>query len=88
MSATPRRRPTVSVCVRACPGWTYRFYAPPTGATYVLRGVTELTWRAEDDARDGRWDVVRRRTLLSESGMDGVKGGDPLGASKAMCLIW
>jgi hypothetical protein len=58
------------------------------GSTYVLRGVTELTWRAEDDAGDGRWDVVRRRTLLSETGMDGVKGGDPVGTSKALCLIW
>jgi hypothetical protein len=69
-------------------GWTYRFSAPPVGSTYVLRGVTELTWRAEDDAGDGRWDVVRRRTLLSETGMDGVKGGDPVGTSKALCLIW
>jgi hypothetical protein len=69
-------------------GWTYRFSEPPTGRTFVLRGVTELAWRAEDDARDGRWDVVRRRTLLTETGMDGVRGGDPVGTSKAMCLIW
>jgi len=69
-------------------GWTYRFSDPPQGATFVLRGVTELVWRAEDDRRDGNWDVVRRRTLLTETGMDGVKGGDPVGTSKAMCLIW
>jgi hypothetical protein len=69
-------------------GWTYHFSSPPPGSTYVMRGVTELAWRADDDARDGRWDVVRRRTLLTETGMEGVRGGDPVGTSKAMCLIW
>ena len=32
--------------------------------------------------------VVRERTLLTETGMKGVQGGDPAGLSKAMCLIW
>jgi hypothetical protein len=32
--------------------------------------------------------VVRERTLLTETGMKGVEGGDPAGLSKAMCLIW
>jgi hypothetical protein len=32
--------------------------------------------------------VVQRRTLLTETGMKGVQGGDPAGLSKAMCLIW
>jgi hypothetical protein len=32
--------------------------------------------------------VVQRRTLLTETGMKGVQGGDPPGLSKAMCLIW
>ena len=32
--------------------------------------------------------VVRQRTLLTETGMQGVQGGDPAGPSKAMCLIW
>jgi hypothetical protein len=32
--------------------------------------------------------VVRQRTLLTETGMRGVQGGDPAGTSKAMCLIW
>jgi hypothetical protein len=31
---------------------------------------------------------VRQRTLLTETGMQGVQGGDPVGTSKAMCLIW
>jgi hypothetical protein len=32
--------------------------------------------------------VVRQRTLLTETGVQGVQGGDPAGTSKAMCLIW
>jgi hypothetical protein len=32
--------------------------------------------------------VVRKRTLLTKTGMKGVQGGDPAGLSKAMCLIW
>jgi hypothetical protein len=32
--------------------------------------------------------VVRKRTLLTETGMKGVQGGDPAGLSKALCLIW
>jgi hypothetical protein len=35
-----------------------------------------------------RSEVVRERTLLTETGMKGVQGGDPAGLSKAMCLIW
>jgi hypothetical protein len=38
-----------------------------------------------DERRSG---VVRERTLLTETGMKGVQGGDPPGLSKAMCLIW
>jgi hypothetical protein len=37
---------------------------------------------------EGRSSVVRERTLLTETGMKGVQGGDPAGLSKAMCLIW
>jgi hypothetical protein len=32
--------------------------------------------------------VVRQRTLLTETGVKGVQGGEPAGLSKAMCLIW
>jgi len=32
--------------------------------------------------------VVQRRALLTKTGMKGVQGGDPVGLSKAMCLIW
>ena len=26
-------------------GWTFRFVQPPTGTTYVMRGIVELQWR-------------------------------------------
>ena len=35
-----------------------------------------------------RSSVARERTLLTQTGMKGVQGGDPAGLSKAMCLIW
>jgi hypothetical protein len=82
-------------------GWTFRFSPPPLGTTFVMRGVVELTWRAHRKARAGRrghhahrsrrvtrWSVVKRRTLLTETGMPYVEGGDPPGTSKALCLIW
>jgi hypothetical protein len=80
-------------------GWTFRFVQPPTGTTYVMRGVVELEWRDEVQSarrarksrrarRAQRVAVVRQRTLLTETGMQGVQGGDPAGTSKAMCLIW
>jgi hypothetical protein len=95
-------------------GWTFRFVQPPTGTTYVMRGVVEVKWRddvsAARHARHARYArlarlvrgarrsrkarraqraaVVRQRTLLTATGMQGVQGGDPAGTSKAMCLIW
>jgi hypothetical protein len=82
-------------------GWTFRFVEPPQGTTYVMRGVVELQWRklvrrAARHARRGsrrahrrsHAAVVRRRTLLTKTGMKHVQGGDPAGLSKAMCLIW
>jgi hypothetical protein len=32
--------------------------------------------------------VMRERTLLTQTGMKHVQGGQPAGLSKAMCLIW
>ncbi len=31
-------------------GWTFRFVQPPTGTTYVMRGVVELQWRRQAQA--------------------------------------
>lgn len=80
-------------------GWTFRFVQPPAGTTYVMRGVVQLEWRDDVQAarrasrsrkarQAQRVAVVRERTILTETGMQGVQGGDPAGTSKAMCLIW
>jgi hypothetical protein len=83
-------------------GWTFRFVQPPSGTTYVMRGVVEFEWRDQVSAarragkarkgrkarRAQRVAVVRERTLLTATGMKGVQGGEPAGTSKAMCLIW
>jgi hypothetical protein len=69
-------------------GWTFHFSDPPSGTTFVMRGVVELTWRRRADRRTAPWQVVRERTLLTRTGMPDVDGGDPAGTSKAMCLIW
>ena len=67
----------------------------------MMRGVVELEWRDEVGSvrrharpqgrkahRAQRVAVVRQRTLLTETGIQGVQGGDPAGTSKAMCLIY
>jgi hypothetical protein len=46
------------------------------------------TKRRRKARRSQRAAVVRRRTLITKTGMKGVQGGDPAGLSKAMCLIW
>jgi hypothetical protein len=75
-------------------GWTFHFSQPPAGAAYVIRGVVELSWRDRARAsrratrKRARWSQVERRVLLTETGKTGVRGGDPVGTSKAMCLIW
>jgi hypothetical protein len=38
--------------------------------------------------RRAHWSTVRERTLLTKTGYEDVRGGDPVGTSKAMCLIW
>ncbi len=72
-------------------GWTFHFSQPPAGTAYVIRGVVDFSWRQQ--ARAGKrkrahWSQVDRRILLTETGKTGVRGGDPDGTSKAMCLIW
>jgi hypothetical protein len=75
-------------------GWIFHFSQPPAGTAYVIRGVVELSWRDEVRAtrrgkrKRARWSVVQRRVLLTETGKAGVRGGDPAGTSKAMCLLW
>jgi hypothetical protein len=73
-------------------GWSFHLSQPPAGTAYVTRGIVELSWRDEVRAsrrgKRARWAVVQHRVLLTETGKTGVRGGDPAGTSKAMCLIW
>jgi hypothetical protein len=46
------------------------------------------TKRSRASGRRAHYTVVRRGTLLTKTGYEGVDGGDPAGTSKAMCLIW
>jgi hypothetical protein len=39
-------------------------------------------------AARGPWRVVRTNTRTTQTGVQGVHGGDPVGTSKAMCLIY
>jgi hypothetical protein len=39
-------------------------------------------------AAHATWRVVANRHLVTLSGIPGVKGGDPEGTSKALCLLW
>jgi hypothetical protein len=72
-------------------GWTFHFSQPPAGTAYVVRGIVELSWREHarvSRRKRARWSQVERRVLLTETGKKGVERADPVGASKAMCLIW
>lgn len=44
--------------------------------------------RSHASGRRARLAVVKTETLLTKTGYEGVDGGDPVGTSKAMCLIW
>lgn len=44
--------------------------------------------RSHASGKRARLAVVRTETLLTKTGYEGVDGGDPVGTSKAMCLIW
>jgi hypothetical protein len=83
-------------------GWTFEFAPPPEGVTFTMRALVEFQWRRHGsrrrlkrvrrfDLRDRRAfpsRVVRSVTRATETGIEGVDGGDPAGTSKAMCLIY
>ena len=84
-------------------GYTFDFVTPPAGRGYLLRGSVEFQWRKlvrPEVARRDRWNasanapqpkahwsVAKRNTIMTRTGVKGVDGGDPAGASKAICLI-
>ena len=48
-------------------GWTFRFVQPPTGTTYVMRGIVELQWRGKSARKGRRFDMARRPGTLRRS---------------------
>jgi hypothetical protein len=62
----------------------YRHSATPHEHSAVASGTAK---RGKTDPR-ARFAIAKRRTVLTKTGLEGVDGGDPVGTSKAMCLIW
>jgi hypothetical protein len=63
-------------------GWTFAFAPPPAGETFTMRAVAEFQWRQRRRSR-----AVRSVARTTQTGIRGVRGGDPAGTSKAMCLL-
>jgi hypothetical protein len=71
-------------------GWSFDFQTPAYGHAYILRGTVQYQWRSVrrvKRARRSRFNVARERTMLTSTGVPGVRGGDPKGTSKAMCAV-
>ena len=75
--------------------WTFAFSPPPRRVTFTMRAHVEFEWRRKparklgaspSSARGGR--VVRSLIRSTETGVQGVQGGDPAGTSKAACLMY
>jgi len=75
-------------------GWTFAFSAPPEGVTFTMRAHVEFEWRAKQlpaakrTSKRSRRKVVRSVIRSTETGIEGVDGGDPADTSKAACLIY
>lgn len=65
-------------------GFNFQFDDPPVGTVFLMRGKVSYEWRAR---RGKRWVVVRRASRITKAGLDGVRGGDPVGRSDAQCLM-
>lgn len=71
-------------------GWSFDFQTPSYGHAYVLRGTVQYQWRSVrriKGVKRASYRVARERTMLTSTGVRGVRGGDPKGTSKAMCAV-
>jgi hypothetical protein len=69
-------------------GWTFDFGSARAGQPFRLRASVELEWRGKKTiGRRARWVVVKRRRLVTRSGVRGVAGADPPGQSLASCSL-
>jgi hypothetical protein len=69
-------------------GWTFVFAEPPTGVAFTMRAQVQFEWRRKRPRRAGPSRLVRSEVRTTATGMRGVRGGDPPGTSRAMCLIY
>ena len=71
-------------------GWSFDFETPSYGRAYVLRGQVQFQWRSVrrlKGAKRAQLRVARQRSVMTITGVKGVRGSDPKGTSKAMCAI-
>ena len=69
-------------------GWTFPFTAPPAGTVYRVRAIADFEWRARKrKGRRVRWVVAMKRRRVTQAGVRGAEGGDPVGTSRASCDI-
>ena len=65
-------------------GYNFVFAPPPAGTAFTFRGTVDYRWTAK---RGKRWRLVRTAKRVTRSGIKGVEGGVPAGASAAGCTI-
>jgi hypothetical protein len=71
-------------------GYSFDFQTPAYGHAYILRGTVQYQWRSvrrTKGARRAAYRIARERSVLTSTGVRGVRGGDPKGTSKAMCAV-
>ena len=65
-------------------GYNFVFAPPPAGTAFNIRGIVDYRWTAK---KGKRWRLVRTAKRVTRSGVKGVEGGMPAGASAAGCTI-
>ena len=69
-------------------GYTFKISPPPSGGTFLVRGVVDLEWRKR--RRRGHrttWVKAKRVRATTREGITGVAEGDPPGLSLGVCEI-
>jgi hypothetical protein len=67
-------------------GWTFMVTPPPSGRTFVFRGVVTFRW-LKDGAADGDEPVPRTVIRVTRAGHPGTAGADPANTSVATCTV-
>lgn len=65
-------------------GYDFVFAPPPARTAFTFRGTVDFRWTAR---KGKRWRVVRTAQRVTRSGVKGVEGSVPRGASAATCAI-